>query len=416
MSVVTFEQALAEGRIADARGILRGLIANDGRDGDLPAEPCDLYELHTRLDPKGAPLQLLTDDFSGKPDQLQDAQALFRLNGQDDLALLTGLAAGQLSMEGYREGLLQDLARGYGIVGESCSEKYSLGFPNCLEAKDFISALEAGNDELLRDLLYDGISRSWDYSLPDYDYFLSELARCRKLIEHSALSTGRPPMPGPGTPMVRFGLPSLFDIPLSATLLESSDKMLQVHSFSPVQIALSLLRSATDSRIASGNPLEILAAMPAGQRSTMVNGLYFSGIDPNAERLDCSAQVLEFASLFGALREDLILIVPPLALSQHQRVFTACPAFSRHYPLPFLSEAQALCQVLEAWKTTATAMGSIGPQRVIQLPDTVLTMSPADAFKTFQTLLRLPDHPSIQPSELFVRSWQILQIALHEPA
>jgi hypothetical protein len=415
MSVVSFEQAMAEGRISDARSILRGLISSNSSDSALPAAPVDLYELHARLDPKGVPLQLLTADFSGQPVQLQEAQALFRLNGQDDLALLTGLAAGKLTMEAYRECLAQDLARGYGGEGDACKESYSLGYPNCLEPRDFISALETSNTELLRDLLYDGISRSWDHSFPDYDYFLSELARCLKVVEDSIPPTGQRPLPGPGTPMVRFGLSSLLDVPLCVALLEGCSNMFQVHSFSPVQIALGLLRSVADQRPASVSPLEILASMPPGQRSTMVNSLYFSGIRPKAERLDCSAQVLEFASLFGALLEDLILILPPLSLSKHHRAFTACPAFFRHYPLPFLSEAPALHQVLEAWEATATAMASIAPQRVIQLPDRLLTMSSADAFRTLQNVLRGPEHPNREPSELFVRSWQILQFALDEP-
>jgi hypothetical protein len=188
-----------------------------------------------------------------------------------------------------------------------------------------------------------------------------------------------------------------------------------VHSLSPAQIALGLLRSVADQRAASATPLEILAAMPPGQRSTLVNSLYLSGIVPNAKRLDCSAQVLEFATLFGVLLEDLILIIPPRALIQHQRVFTACPSFSRHYPLPFLSEAPALHQVLEAWETTAAAMATIAPQRVIQLPDTLLTMSSDNAFQALQSLLLRTDHSVSQPSELFVRSWEILQIALDEP-
>ena len=110
-----FEGSIAHARFDQARSSLRALIrcSESGdvsarqrqmciRDRDVSALPFDPFELHGRLDPGSVSLDLLLTDFTGQPERLKQAQSAFKLNGQDDLALLTALAAGAISEDDYR--------------------------------------------------------------------------------------------------------------------------------------------------------------------------------------------------------------------------------------------------------------------------------------------------------------------------
>lgn len=413
VSLSEFESSIAHARFDQARSSLRALI-RCSESGDVSALPFDPFELHGRLDPGSVSLDLLLTDFTGQPERLKEAQSAFKLNGQDDLALLTALAAGAISEDDYRIALHELLQRGYFACPDGQTDLYPLGYPNCLEERDLFEALENQDDSRLQDLLYDGLSRAWDHAFPDYDVLLEQLCACERGL---ASAPGQPPgketVGSIAKPLVRFGMASLLDTPIAAVLADACGDTLPIWSVSPLQIAASLLQGMARQAGREGGPVESLAAMSAAQRWGLVEGLYFSSLLPSAPRLDLSPQVLEFAGLYGSLRAAFRFIIPPVALDRFPRAYTACPAFYRHYPVPFLAEPDALMQVLQAVRHCSQHLLRQGSPGAIQLPDELMTLPAAEAHACLIEHLSLPS-VSAPPSALFVRSWAVLQMALSD--
>ena len=408
-----FSSSIAHAHFDQARSLLRVLISEaDGKDpSSLPYDP---FELHSCLDPGDVSLDLLLTDFTGQPERLKGAQSAFQLNGQDDLALLAALAAGAINEDDYAAALIQLLQRGYFPSPDSRSDSYPLGYPNCLEERDLFSALEERDDARLQDLLYDGLSRSWDHSFPDYDVLLEQLSFCKNILgPPPAQSAPNVMLASIAKPLVRFGMASLLDIPIASVLLDACVRILPILSFSPLQIGTSLLQGIARQSGLQDSPMEALATMSEHQRCALVEGLYFSSLLPSAPRLDLSPQVLEYASLYVKMCSSFRFILPPLALDRFPIAYTSCPAFYRHYPIPFLAEPEALQQVLQALRSCSQSLFSQDVCEAIQLPDELLVMSAGDAHQCLIQALSLPS-VSITPSTLFMRSWSVFQMALRE--
>jgi hypothetical protein len=410
-----FDSSLNDGCFEAARSSLRALINSLD---ELPEseDQLDTFELHSRLDPKGVSLELLLTDFTGRPDQLQQAQTILRLNGQEDIALLISLASGAINDKDYCTRLHGILRGDYFSLLEEQAYAYPLGYPNCMEDADLFTALEKQDYSRLQDLLYDGMSRAWDHAFPDYDVLVEQLQGCQ-----TVLASFRKTVPvemvhrSIEKPWIRFGMASLLDIPIAAVLEDVYGQILPVLSFSPLQIGASLLQGMTDKPGVSNDSIELLSSIPAERRQSLVDGLYFSTILRSAPRLDISPQVLEFASLYGVLGGSFKFILTPSTLDHFPLATTACPAFYRHYPVPFLAETDALKQVFNAVRSCSERLKEAYPEDVIQLPEELVTMQSYDAYECLIQHLSLPAPPA-DPSELFVRSWDILRMSLGDGA
>ena len=424
-----FSDLLAAGSIDDAKIWLRSLIYAEENSLENPDSETlnipdfDTYDLHDQLNPNGVSLSLFFEDYAENQDALAQIISQLAINGQDDIKLLLALSSKRITTSQFFQQQVAALRLNYGLSSEthvsSDRSPYTPGFANVMMSSDLLESLQQSDHDHLKQLVYDYTSRSWGHSFPDFDFFCQQLSKHSKDIVNGAFANANSSIPNRDHSKyyVRLGLPSLFDVVLSAFFsARESSPCLQLYSFSSIEILQALARSLPYSDNNNGEGLSALqkfiARMNVKQVTTLISKVHFGDLFPaGVTILDLSASVIENIEAYSVFGSTYTFIVPPFSLNQHSSLFWACGTYLRHYPLPFLGEDQALKDVLESLHQFSSLFKDLPHLRIVHVPENIFELSASEAFRMFQDLFGCDDSPSSR-TPFFDQAWQCLQQAM----